>query len=43
MVAYRHPNIIAVPFTEAIAKYNFVETDSALVQTARGVGISFGD
>ncbi|MDP4241057.1 MAG: ATP-dependent 6-phosphofructokinase [Bacteroidota bacterium] len=43
MVAYRHPNIISVPFTEAIAKYNFVETDSALVQTARGVGISFGD
>jgi 6-phosphofructokinase 1 len=43
MVAYRHPNIIAVPFTEAIAKYNFVEKDSALVQTGRGVGICFGD
>ncbi|HAN78881.1 MAG TPA: 6-phosphofructokinase [Bacteroidales bacterium] len=43
MVAYRHPEIISVPFTSAISKYNYVETDSYLVKTARGLGISLGD
>ena len=43
MVAYRHPNIVAVPITEAIEKYNYIDLDSDLVATARGLGISLGD
>jgi len=43
MVAYRHPNIIAVPFDEAISKYNLVDQNSYLVKTARGLGINLGD
>jgi len=43
MVSYRHPKIVSVPLSEAIDKYNFVKQSSALVKTARGVGISFGD
>lgn len=43
MVAYRHPNIISVPFTEAISKYNFVDKDSYLIKTARGLGLHLGD
>jgi ATP-dependent phosphofructokinase / diphosphate-dependent phosphofructokinase len=43
MVAYRHPNIVAVPFEEAIAHYNYVDPQSDLVKTARGIGICMGD
>ncbi len=43
MVAYRHPNIVSVPFEEAISHYNFVNPDSDLVRSARGVGICLGD
>lgn len=43
MVAYRHPNIISVPFIDAIKEPSFVQHDSTLMKTARGVGISFGD
>jgi ATP-dependent phosphofructokinase / diphosphate-dependent phosphofructokinase len=43
MVAYRHPNIIAVPIKDAIKEYNYVKPDSNLVQTARGMGICLGD
>ena len=43
MVAYRHPCIVAVPITEAIEKYNYIDLDSDLVATARGLGISLGD
>ncbi len=43
MAAYRHPDIIAVPLSEAIKTYNHVDPDSSLVRTARGLGISFGD
>lgn len=43
MVAYQHPSIVAVPFLEAISKYNIVKQDSSLVKTARGIGMSFGD
>lgn len=43
MVAYRHPDVISVPIKSAIAEYNYVKLDSALVHTARGVGISLGD
>lgn len=43
MVAYRHPDVIGVPLTEAIGKQNFVNPNSQLVHTARGIGINFGD
>ena len=43
MVAYRHPDIISVPLTEAIGRPNFVNPSCDLVRTARGLGISFGD
>ncbi len=43
MVAYRHPDIVAVPITEAVGKMNFVDPKSDIVSTARGAGISFGD
>jgi 6-phosphofructokinase 1 len=43
MVALDPPNIIAVPMAEAIRKIKHVPLDSDLVQTARDVGISFGD
>lgn len=43
MVAYRHPDMVAIPISDAIAKYNFVDLDSHLVKTARGLGICLGD
>lgn len=43
MVAYRHPDIISVPFEEAINKMNFVDPNSGIVNNARGMGISFGE
>lgn len=42
MVAYRHPNFVAVPLKEAIAKPNLVTKNNALVKTAKGLGISLG-
>ncbi len=43
MVAYRHPNIVTVPFKEVLSQYNYVNPDSDLVKSARGVGICMGD
>ncbi len=43
MVSYRHPDIIAVPFEEAIGRTHYVDPESDIVRTARGCGISFGD
>ncbi len=43
MAAYRHPDIIAVPISDAIKRYNFVDPASGLVRAARGLGISLGD
>ena len=43
MVAYHHPDIVAVPILEAISKYNYIGLDSYLIHTARGLGISLGD
>jgi len=42
MVSYRHPEITSVSLEEALQKPNLVETDTALMKTARGIGISFG-
>ena len=43
MVAYRHPEVVAVSLEEAVRAQNLVDPDSRLVNTARGLGISFGD
>ena len=43
MVAYRNNKIVSVPISEAISNYNYVETDSFLIEAARRLGISFGD
>jgi len=43
MVVYHHPNIKSVPLSEAIKEPNLVDPKGALVNTARGIGISFGD
>jgi 6-phosphofructokinase 1 len=43
MVAYRHPDIISVPLSEAVGKPKLVDPDCDLVRTAKGIGISFGD
>lgn len=43
MAAFRNNTIVDVSLQEATQTYNFVNPDSFLVQTARGIGISFGD
>ncbi|MCX4358347.1 MAG: ATP-dependent 6-phosphofructokinase [Rikenellaceae bacterium] len=43
MVSYRHPDIISVPLTDAIGKMHYVDPNSDIVETAKGVGICFGD
>ena len=43
MISYKNNDITDVPIEEAIKQYNYVNTDSYLVKTARGLGISFGD
>lgn len=43
MVAYKHPDIIAVTFEEALREPHLVSPDSFLVHTAKGLNIAFGD
>lgn len=43
MVAYQHPNIVAVPLEEAVKAQNLVDPQGLLVHTAKGLGIEFGD
>lgn len=43
MVAYRNHSIISVPISEAIASYKVVDKNNYLVNTARQLGISFGE
>jgi len=43
MVAYRHPNVISVPLTDAVNRMKFVDVQDNLVQTARGIGLCLGD
>jgi len=43
MVAWRDREVIDVPITEAIHHYQAVEPQGALMRTARGLGICFGD
>jgi phosphofructokinase-like protein len=43
MVAWQNRQVVDVPIAEAVAQYRAVDPDDALVHTARGLGISFGD
>ena len=43
MAAYSHPDIVSVPFKDAIDKPKLVDPNCDLVKTAKGVGIGFGD
>jgi len=43
MVSYNHPEIVSVPFAEAVKKEKLIEANSFLLHTARGIGISLGD
>ena len=43
MVALRPPDTVAVKITEAIGHLRTVPVDGDIVQTARMLGISFGD
>ena len=43
MVAFKQPEIVSVPFLEAISKYHVVNPKSSLVETARGIGMCMGD
>lgn len=43
MVAWSERRVKAVPIAEAIGQYQAVDPNDALVATARGLGISFGD
>lgn len=43
MVAWRNRGVVDVPIVEAIQHYQAVDPSDALVHTARGLDISFGD
>lgn len=43
MVALHPPDTVAVKLTEAIGRLRTVPLDGDIVQTARALGISFGD
>lgn len=43
MAALHNGELVSVPIIDAITKYNYVDLDSDLVQTARSIDISFGD
>ena len=43
MVVYKNNNISSAPLKDAITTYNLVKVNGTLVNSARGMGISFGD
>ncbi len=43
MVAWQRRNVVDVPLEEAVSRFQAVDADGALVRTARGLDISFGD
>ena len=43
MVAWQNRRVVDVAIEEAVAHYQAVDPDDALVLTARGLGISFGE
>ena len=43
MVGIRNGNIVSVPLEDAASRTKFLPTDHPLIQTARDIGIKFGD
>ncbi|HYC58122.1 MAG TPA: ATP-dependent 6-phosphofructokinase [Thermoanaerobaculia bacterium] len=43
MVAVRGDEIVSVPISDAVSRPKYVDPDGQMVQTARSLGISFGD
>ena len=43
MVALRNNNIVAVPLAKVAGKLKYVPKDSDVIQSARDIGICFGD
>jgi 6-phosphofructokinase 1 len=43
MVAWQNRQVVDVPIMEAVAHYQAVDLNGALVRTARGLGICLGD
>ena len=43
MVAYRPPDIVAVPLDEVVGRTKQVPLDLDLIRTARAIGVTFGD
>jgi 6-phosphofructokinase 1 len=43
MVSYVNYQVLGVPIAQAVNRLKLVSPDSQMVQTARAVGISFGD
>jgi 6-phosphofructokinase 1 len=43
MVSYQNYQVLGVPIADAVHKLRLVSPDSQMVQTARAVGITFGD
>jgi 6-phosphofructokinase 1 len=43
MVSYQNYQVLGVPIAEAVNRIKLVQSDSQMVETARAVGISFGD
>jgi len=43
MVVFKNNDICTAPLKEAIETYNLVDVNGTMVNTARGIGISFGD
>jgi 6-phosphofructokinase 1 len=43
MVAWRNRNVVDVPLADAVARYQAVDVEGALVRTARGLDICLGD
>jgi 6-phosphofructokinase 1 len=43
MVASRPPDIVPVPFQEVVGRIKTVPLDHDLIQTARAIGVGFGD
>ena len=43
LVVWQHRGVVDVPMEEVIMRYHSVDVGGALMRTARGLGISFGD
>ena len=43
MVGIREGHIVSVPLEDAASRTKFLPTDHPLIQTARDIGINFGD